>query len=119
MLFRSYKQKVLSVLANMRRNPTLVQQIKDKMIKTSEIGSMSAEQLWPEGPYARMITKIRTRDMERHLAKIKEDQGYEGILTCPKCKSKKTSYYQMQTRSADEPATNFCSCVCGHRWKFC
>ena len=39
-------------------------------------------------------------------------------FTCRKCKSKKCSYYQMQTRSADEPMTTFVSCLeCGCRWK--
>lgn len=33
---------------------------------------------------------------------------------------RKTTYYQMQTRSADEPMTTFVTCVnCGNRWKFC
>ncbi|CAB4256563.1 similar to Saccharomyces cerevisiae YGL043W DST1 General transcription elongation factor TFIIS [Maudiozyma barnettii] len=38
---------------------------------------------------------------------------------CGKCKERKVSYYQLQTRSADEPLTTFCTCeVCGNRWKF-
>lgn len=38
---------------------------------------------------------------------------------CGKCKNKKVSYSQAQTRSADEPMTTFCECmVCGNRWKF-
>ncbi len=39
---------------------------------------------------------------------------------CGKCKQRKTTYYQMQTRSADEPMTTFVRCVnCGNAWKFC
>ena len=33
-----------------------------------------------------------------------------------------TTYYQKQTRSADEPMTTFASCLtdtCLHRWRFC
>jgi len=43
----------------------------------------------------------------------------DGMLTCGKCKMKKTSSYEMQTRSADEPMTIFATCLCcGHRWRF-
>ncbi|GIQ80387.1 hypothetical protein KIPB_001180 [Kipferlia bialata] len=38
---------------------------------------------------------------------------------CSKCKAKQTTYYQLQTRSADEPMTTFCTCIpCGHSWRF-
>ncbi|KAL6530384.1 hypothetical protein OROHE_014737 [Orobanche hederae] len=41
-------------------------------------------------------------------------------FTCGRCKKKDTTYYQMQTRSADEPMTTFVTCVnCNNRWKFC
>ncbi|CAA2978474.1 transcription elongation factor TFIIS-like [Olea europaea subsp. europaea] len=41
-------------------------------------------------------------------------------FTCGRCKKKETTYYQMQTRSADEPMTTYVTCVnCNNRWKFC
>ena len=39
-------------------------------------------------------------------------------FTCRICKSKECTYYQMQTRSADEPMTTFVTCInCNNRWK--
>ena len=39
-------------------------------------------------------------------------------MKCGKCKKNKISYYELQTRSADEPLTTFYNCLlCGHRWK--
>ena len=115
-----YKQRLMNILFNMRKNPKLVEGIvKTKTINPTEVGKMTPDQLWPDGPYAKATIVLREKELAKEVAKAKADEAYEGILTCPKCKSKKTSYYQMQTRSADEPATNFCSCVCGHRWKFC
>ncbi|BFG23003.1 hypothetical protein CerSpe_092770 [Prunus speciosa] len=39
---------------------------------------------------------------------------------CGRCGHRKTTYYQMQTRSADEPMTTYVTCVnCNNRWKFC
>ena len=47
-----------------------------------------------------------------------EDDVKDGIFQCRKCGSKKTTYYSLQTRSADEPMTNFITCVvCKNRWK--
>ena len=39
---------------------------------------------------------------------------------CPKCEHPRAYFMQMQTRSADEPMTNFYHCCnkeCGFRWK--
>ncbi|KAI9156906.1 hypothetical protein LWI28_013889 [Acer negundo] len=39
---------------------------------------------------------------------------------CSRCGQRKTTYYQMQTRSADEPMTTYVTCVnCNNHWKFC
>lgn len=39
---------------------------------------------------------------------------------CGRCGKKQCTYYQMQTRSADEPMTTFVTCVnCDNHWKFC
>jgi DNA-directed RNA polymerase subunit M/transcription elongation factor TFIIS len=40
----------------------------------------------------------------------------EGIYKCARCGSKKVKTIQKQTRSSDEPTTEFNSCVCGHNW---
>jgi len=37
---------------------------------------------------------------------------------CMKCKERKCTYYQLQTRSADEPMTTFITCMnCENKWK--
>lgn len=39
-------------------------------------------------------------------------------VSCPKCGERLAYYYQMQTRSADEPMTIFNTCVsCDHTWR--
>ena len=40
------------------------------------------------------------------------------IFKCRKCGSRSCSYYELQTRSADEPMTQFVNCLdCNNRWK--
>lgn len=63
----------------------------------------------------------------RELIKLKEAKNkLYGIkpkantwsFTCKKCKSNECSYYEMQTRSADEPMTTFILCLtCGNQWR--
>ena len=39
-------------------------------------------------------------------------------LLCRKCGQRECTFYEMQTRSADEPMTIFVTCLsCGNRWK--
>jgi len=40
----------------------------------------------------------------------------DGIYKCPKCGSNKVRTIQKQTRGADEPTTEFNTCICGHSW---
>lgn len=57
-------------------------------------------------------------EKDKHLY---ENSGNASIyLYCSVCKKKsKCDYYQMQTRSADEPMTTFVTCLeCDKRWKF-
>ncbi len=58
--------------------------------------------------------------MERDKAHYSKKQTASIILYCRSCKRKtKCDYYQMQTRSADEPMTTFVTCLeCDSRWKF-
>jgi transcription elongation factor S-II len=89
-----------------------------KEVKCKDLVGMAPEFLWPEGPRAEAIKRYKERELQLEQIKSK-DAEYEGVFMCKKCHSKKTSYHQMQTRSADEPMTTFVSCNnCGNRWKF-
>lgn len=40
------------------------------------------------------------------------------MVQCSRCKGKKISYYELQTRSGDESMTIFMNClICGKKWK--
>ena len=88
-----------------------------KQLKSMELPYLRPEQLWPAGPYAGAMLSLKKRELMIEQAKKNED-GYEGAFKCGRCKSKKVDYYQMQTRSADEPMTTYFTCKgCGARWK--
>jgi len=58
--------------------------------------------------------------IEKEKAKYSKKKTASIFLHCSSCKRKtKCDYYQLQTRSADEPMTTFVTCLeCDRRWKF-
>jgi transcription elongation factor S-II len=138
-VFRNfYRTKVCWLLAELRRDPKvcvsiatcdagakltldlvpqLVLRLRRKELDAKNLAKYSADVLWPEGPMAAAIYKWREKDLAMEKAKATEED-YNGLFKCGKCKSIKTTYYQMQTRSADEPMTTYVTCKgCGHKWK--
>lgn len=112
-----YKHKFLSLQKNLKENPDLKEKIVNKKLKSHEIINMRPEQLIPHGLYAKQIEiKIHNDIRKEYLSR--EIKNQEGFFTCGRCKSKKTTYYQLQTRSADEPMTTYVSCLnCDRNWK--
>ena len=113
-----YKDKFRSIWNNLFNNSSsedLIKKIKNNEIKTYDLAMMSHQELnmnmWRD-----LINKKINRDKnmgEDNLSAATDE------FKCYKCKKRKCTYYQMQTRSADEPITTFVSCLnCGNRWKF-
>ena len=112
-----YKHKFLQLQYNIRNSPVLKGWIRDRRVKSKDVIDMRPEDLWPDGPYAKKIEEKIHKDLRKaYLAQ--EIKNTEGFFTCGRCKSEKTSYYQLQTRSADEPMTTFVTChQCDRNWK--
>jgi DNA-directed RNA polymerase subunit M/transcription elongation factor TFIIS len=59
--------------------------------------------------------KQKDRSLKMKLENLATTDNYK----CPKCKKRKATVTQVQTRSADEPATTFVRCMeCGHTITF-
>jgi DNA-directed RNA polymerase subunit M/transcription elongation factor TFIIS len=112
-----YKQKFIQIQNNLKNSPVLKGWIVDKRVKCKDVIDMRPEDLWPDGPYASAMEDKIIKDLRKaYLAQ--EVKNQEGFFTCGRCKSNKTTYYQLQTRSADEPMTTFVSCLnCDRNWK--
>ena len=77
---------------------------------------MKHEELYPE-IWEELILK-NARKME--LLSQENNQQGTSQFKCGKCKKNNCTYFQLQTRSADEPMTTFVHCLnCNNRWKFC
>jgi DNA-directed RNA polymerase subunit M/transcription elongation factor TFIIS len=103
-LFRHvYVTKMLGILANLKRFPDFKKRVvREKLSKN--IAHIHFADMCPyeEPPVTDEVT----------------DEVTDGLFQCRKCKKRKTTYYSVQTRSADEPMTNFITCLtCGNKWK--
>jgi hypothetical protein len=58
------------------------------------------------------------REFSIVLQQAGPSQARTTMFKCGKCKGNDCFYFQMQTRSADEPMTTFVTCAnCNNKWK--
>lgn len=112
-----YTQKVMALgYFNLRTNEDLAAKVAAGDITLRKLVGMTPYQMNPQ-LWDPIFDKVAYKQLRRQLT-VDVDSAPDGAFTCGKCKSKKTTFYQMQTRSADEPMTCFIQCLaCGKRWK--
>ena len=110
-----YADRLRTVCINMGSGH-VIQLMVTKQIKAHELAFMSHQDMNP-AKWSALIKAKQLRDKHKYETKV---EASTDNFTCPnsKCRSTKCTYYQLQTRSADEPMTTFVTCIdCGKRWK--
>jgi transcription elongation factor S-II len=109
-----YLNRLKSLKSNMETNPSLLSSIKNKKINKRSLETLSHREMNPSIWKKLIEAKVkRDKNMTSDNMMAATDQ-----FKCYKCKKRKCTYYEMQTRSADEPMTTFVTCLsCGNRWK--
>jgi len=108
-----YLQKLKIIMINLS-NKDLFDRLKFKKFKAHELAFMNHQDLRPD-LWENLLNIKKIRDENKFTPKL---EASTDDFTCFKCKSKKCTFYQLQTRSADEPMTTFVTCLeCGNRWK--
>jgi len=109
-----YLDRLRSIYVNLKQSAEFRERLFSKQIKPHEVGAMTHQDMAP-ARWQKLIEEKKVRDENKYAPKL---EASTDNFTCRKCKSKKCSYYQLQTRSADEPMTTFVTCIeCGSRWK--
>ena len=109
-----YLQKLKTLFYNLQ-NEKVLNMITSKSIKAHELAFLDHQSLRPD-LWNDLIELKKIKDENKFSPKI---EASTDDFQCSKCKSKKCTFYQLQTRSADEPMTTFVTCLnCGNRWKF-
>ena len=112
---RLYSKEARRILANISYTPNS-KDVRKKIIE-GEIDSYYVCKLTKEDMNPEFWQAVKDAYVPENIKNPTEKP--DGMIKCRKCKSMKTDYYQLQTRSADEPMTTYVTCHnCEHRWKF-
>ena len=102
------------------KHPELKEKLTSGEIKAHLVAFMTHQEMRPE-LWEKMIEQKIKRDKSKYEVNL---EAATDNFTCFKCQrndpenANKCTYYQLQTRSADEPMTTFVTCLnCGCRWK--
>lgn len=108
-----YTDRLRSIYLNLS-NEKLLNELTKKEITPESLANMTHQEMNPE-QWKELIDKKSKRDANKYNNTA---QASTDMFTCRKCKSKRCTYYELQTRSADEPATIFITCLdCGKNWR--
>ena len=109
-IYESKTEEIINLLNN--KEFYLFKAIKEGVIDVSKIGFMKPTELNPD-KYNKIINKKKKEEDKIN------NQATSTVYTCKKCKKNKCQVTQRQTRSADEPATTFVTCIeCGYQFSF-
>ncbi|KAK2593195.1 transcription elongation factor TFIIS [Conoideocrella luteorostrata] len=117
---QDYRKKIRSLYLNLKNksNSELRRRVMSGDISPQKFAVMTDKELKSE-EQRKMDVELEKENMKKAQVPM-EQKSISDSLQCGRCKQKKVSYTQAQTRAADEPMTTFCECMnCGHRWKVC
>jgi len=107
-----YVDRLRSIMINLKGD--ILNQINEGTIKPHIVAFMTHQELSPER-WATMIETKTKRDKNKFETNM---SAATDVFTCRKCKGNQCTFYQLQTRSADEPMTTFVTClICTARFK--
>ena len=117
-----YRSRAIALYENLlgnnsyvKNDQNLLERFKAGSLDLKTIAEMTPMDMCP----ARWKDSVE-RIIEEEKRLYSKNQNASIFMWCSGCKSKtKCDYYQLQTRSADEPMTTFVTCLeCDRRWKF-
>ena len=114
-----YISKIRSICTNINNQSYLNNtQFKNRIINDDinceNISQLSPYDIFPENWQKLIDQKIRKEKLKYEL----KPEAMTDMFKCNRCGSRSCTYYEVQTRSADEPMTQFITCLdCNNHWK--
>jgi hypothetical protein len=114
-----YRQCLRTVISNIHpaspvHNARLLTRIQDGEFTLSMVPFMTAYDMFPEKWFA---LKDKLLQREQKILEGNKSRATDQFK-CRRCQKRECTYYELQTRSADEPMTIFITCLnCGKEWR--
>jgi transcription elongation factor S-II len=116
LIYMSTSRRILSNLDpnGYVKNEHLLPRILQGQLSIEHLASMNVMDYAPS-IYAPLREQMDLR--EQHLLEGNKAMATD-LFKCGRCHKRECTYYELQTRSADEPMTKFITCInCGSHWK--
>lgn len=96
------------------QNKHLLEKLQQGSLSFEHLRSMSVLDLAPH-----LYGELRDRQLLREQNLLEGNKAMAtDLFECNRCGKRECTYYELQTRSADEPMTKFITCLnCGKRWR--
>ena len=96
------------------KNKELLPSVLSKTISIEEVPFLPMTELFPEKWKALVEHQVK---QEKQTLEGDKDMATD-MFKCTRCGKRQCTYYELQTRSADEPMTIFIRCIsCGKQWR--
>lgn len=96
-------------------NARLLERLKEGEFTADAVAAMTHRELYPEHWQALADEQLKR---ETTMLEGSHEEGSD-MFKCKRCGKSRTRYWEMQTRSADEPMTTFVTCLeCDTKWKY-
>lgn len=117
--YKLYIEKARSIICNIDtssylKNTKLIDRLKEKEFFPHDIAFMKPENVHPDiwSKAADTLMKKYENAYENSVVAMTD------MFKCGRCKKRECTFFEIQTRSADEPMTVFIRCVnCGNSWR--
>jgi transcription elongation factor S-II len=113
---RIYDDKINELIIYLDESSNLYS---DNLVTNLQNGELNGQNLAFMTPQELKPEKWETIKKKRELCEYKKNNmASTDLYQCKKCKERKCQVRQLQTRGADEPITNFVTCLnCYHTFK--
>jgi transcription elongation factor S-II len=96
------------------KNSQLLTKIENKDLTIENLADMTIQDFAPM-----IYVDLRERQLLREQQQLEGNKAMAtDMFKCGRCHKRETTFYELQTRSADEPMTKFITCLnCGNHWR--